>query len=106
MFLAQVGLHNPCQEARLSNLLQIALGGFCSLKTFCIALEKESENGASQSPGPGLRAQDLTPQGPVREKQSILLAAWSPSALCAHPACDYFYLSILGLDPVWNLQTL
>ena len=66
-----MGLHNPCQEARLSNLLQIALGGLSSLKPFCTALGGVSENGASQSPVPELRAWDPTHQCPLKEEQSI-----------------------------------
>ena len=44
-------------------------------------------------------------RAPSGESNQSLLSPWSPSALHAHPACDWAFLS-KACYPVWSFQTL
>ena len=65
--LPQGGIALPLSGSRLSNQLQIAPGGFYSLKV----LENESENCSLPISSLNLKAQGPTPQCTLREKQLI-----------------------------------
>ena len=92
--------------ARLSNQLQIALCGFCSLKSFCISLENENEKGSLPISSPGAKSQgphsSVFPQGKA-VNHSCLPGLHSHSML-TQPVTEHFCLRHATL--FWSLQTL
>ena len=99
-----VELHHPYQWARLTNLLWIALSGFCSLKAFETTLEDESENGSLlilliSSPG----GESSGPPFSVRPQRKAINHSRLPG-LCWHsmltqPVTQHFFLR--HMTPFW-----
>ena len=94
MSLPWAELHRPCQGARLSNLLQIVLCGFCSLKAFCPALEDENENGSLPVSSPG--AGSLGPYSSVLPQRKAVNHSCLPGlylhSVLTQPVTDRLYL--------------
>lgn len=90
-----------CQGSRLSNLHQIALCGFCSLKAFCTALEDENENGGLPVFNPGTESSG--PHFSVYPRKIIesFLSPCSLSTLHGHRAYDHAFLS-QAYNPILN----
>ena len=86
-------LHLPCQGTRLSNLLQVALCGFCSLKVSMHLARMRMKMAASPPPAPVPKAGAPLLSAPSGRSSQSLRSPWSPSVFCAHPACDRVFLS-------------
>ena len=96
--LPQVELYCPCQEARLTNLLQIALVGFCSLKTLCSALEDESENDGLSISSP--RAKSVGPHSLMQCQGKVVSQSCIPGP-CVHWLLTWLWLS-LSVSGTWS----
>jgi len=93
----------PPLPSWLSNLLGFALGSFCSLQAFRIALEDESENGGLPiSALEELRTRGPAPQCAPREKQSVTPISPVSSRTPCSPSQAFLSLAP---DPMWSLET-
>ena len=97
--------HCSCLGAGLTNLLQIVLCGFCSLKAFCLALEDEGENGGL--PISSLRDKSSGPHSSVHPQGKAVnpscLPGLPPHSVLTQPGTN---LSVSGMRPDSSLQIL